>query len=485
MSGNPIPAPRFPDFLEWFNTTQPVDLDWQQGRVILLNFSTYCSLQCQNILADLEYLDSRYHERIQVIGVHTPCFPGERTAGHLQHILSRYNIKHPVINDPDRHLARLYGIKQRETLVLIDTNGYITGATAGRNIRHKLDRIIGTMLNKAGRPVSSPCPVGASPEPGESSRALAFPGRVHATNNRIFIADSGHNRVLETTTHGHVLYQFGSNTAGFIDARGTAAAFNNPQGMVFSDDYLYVADSGNHAIRRIHLQSEEVVTIAGTGKPGGAPAGSHFDNPCTVNLDSPCGLALKDNSIYIAMSGMHQVWSLSLVANTLEIIAGSGSKGLSDGAAHLASFAQPSALTLMGDTLYVADAEASAIRTIDLATCYVSTLAGSGLKGYGYHDGSIADARFQYPLDLNADPHSGSLWIADTYNNKIRKIEIHNNLVSSMLVQRPLNQPGGLAFSGNTLYIANTNLHEIIRINLQNGSSETLNVNDEHSGIRS
>ena len=483
MSGKQIPAPRFPDFLEWFNTEQPVNLDEQQGRVVLLDFTTYCSLQCIATLDDLEYLENKYHDNILIIGIHSPRFPGERTAGHVRKVIARYEINHPIINDHDQRLRKLYGIKQQQTLVVIDTNGNITGATSGRNKRHKLDKAVGILLNKTSKPATTPCAVNSTPKNREPSRVLAFPGKILVMDKRIFIADSGHNRVLVTTTRGHVLHQFGSASPGFIDGKGTTAAFDNPQGMLLSDGCLYVADSGNHAIRRINLHSEEVVTIAGTGKPGDPPQSSYFKNPREVNINTPSGLALKDNIIYIAMSGTHQVWALSLVTNSMEVIAGSGNKSLADGVAHLASFAQPSALSIMGNTLYVADAEASAIRAIDLATRNVITLAGSGPHGYGYHDGFVPVARFQFPLDLNADQHSGALWIADTYNNKIRKIELSNNLVSSVPVDSPLNQPGGLAFSGNSLYIANTNLHEIIRINLQNGSAETLDVDDEYGNI--
>jgi sugar lactone lactonase YvrE/peroxiredoxin len=483
MSSKQIKAPHFPDSLEWFNTEHPVNLDAQQGRVILLDFTTYCSLQCIATLDDLEYLENKYHDNILIIGIHSPRFPGERTAGHIRKVIARHGINHPIINDHDQRLKKLYGIKQQQTLVVIDTNGNITGATSGRNKRHKLDRAVGILLDKASKPATTPCAANTAPKNCKPSRALAFPGRIHATDNRIFIADSGHNRILVTTNRGHVLQQFGCSSPDFIDGKGAAAAFNNPQGMLLSDDCLYVADSGNHAIRRIHLHSEEVVTIAGTGKPGDPPQNSYFENPREVNLNTPRGLALKDNIIYIAMSGSHQIWALSLVPDTMEVIAGSGNKALKDGIAHLASFAQPSALSIMGNTLYVADAESSAIRAIDLATRNVTTIVGSEQHGYGYHDGFVPDARFQFPLDLNADQHSGALWIADTYNNKIRKIALYDNLVSSVTVSSPLNQPGGLAFSGNSLYIANTNQHEIIRINLQNGNTETLNVNDEDGPI--
>ena len=483
MTGKQIPAPEFPHSLEWFNTDKPVNLKACLGKVVLLNFSTYCSLQCINKLHDLEFLKNKYHDGIQVIGIHIPRFPGERTTSHIRKVITRHDIKHPIINDSDQRLTKLYGVMQQQALVVIDTNGNVTGATSGLDKRHILDKITGQLLYKTKKRASGPATADSSRQSGIPVHALAFPGRIHVTNNRVFIADSGNNRILETTIQGHVLHQYGSSDAGFIDGHGTDAAFDNPQGMLLSDDYLYVADSGNHAIRRIQLQSDEVVTIAGTGKPGNPPQSDYFNEPCDVNLNAPCGLALKGNNIYIAMSGTNQIWALSLLTNTMEVIAGNGCKDLVDGISHLASFAQPSALSIIGNTLYVADAESSAIRAVDLTTRNVITLVGGGLRGYGYNDGFVPDAKLQYPLDLNADQRGKLLWVADTYNNKIRKIELCNNLVSSVAVDCPLNQPGGLAFSDDTLYIANTNLHEIVRINLRNGNSDTLDVNDEFADI--
>ena len=481
MAVSTIPAPGFPVTLEWFNTDHPARLTEYRGRVVLLNFSTYGSLQCVRTLDDLEYLENRYQDKLMVIGVHTSRFPGERTASHIQKTISRHHINHPLVNDADICLAQQYGIRRKHAIVVIDTSGNILGSVSSGNKRYKLDRIIGQLLCKTDNPVRGTGTTATRQR--EPVRPLSFPGRILAANNRVFIADSGHNRILETSGQGQVLHQYGSISPGLIDGIGTSAAFNNPQGMALSDEYLYVADTGNHAIRRIHLQSEDVITIAGTGKPGSPPESDYFSTPEDVDLNAPCGLVLRSNVIYIAMSGMHQVWALSLITNRLEIFAGSGSKNLKDGASRIASFAQPSALTIMGNTLYAVDAESSSVRAIDLDTRNVLTLTGTGLHDFGYCDGSTADAKFQYPLDLNADQHGKSLWVADTYNNKIRRIGVDNNLVSSVPVDYPLNQPGGLAFDDDTLYIANTNLHEIVRINLRNGNSDTLNVNDESAGI--
>ena len=257
------------------------------------------------------------------------------------------------------------------------------------------------------------------------------------------------------------------------------AAFSNPQGMVLTDEFLYVADTGNHAIRRIRRHSGEVETVAGTGRVAITPSGDYFAEPAAADLNSPTGLAMSRNVIYIAMTGLHQIWTLSLITNTLEIFAGSGREGIVDGMSRSACFAQPSALAVMDDTLFVADAKSSAVRAVDLATRQVSTLVGRSLCDCGDTDGHAAVARMQFPLDILADPRHKSLWVADTYNNKIKRIQTTSKLVSSVPVNHRLDEPGGLAFNGDSLYIANTNFHEIVHLNLRNGKTQALNVNND------
>jgi DNA-binding beta-propeller fold protein YncE len=472
-----------PDLLHWFNVDTPVRLSEQKGRVILLNFATYCSLHCLHIIADLNYLANKYPNELVIIGIHGPRFPAERSTEHVRNAISRNHIRHPVIHDPDYRLWQRFGIHSGPTLGVIDTLGHIVGSISGEGNRHKLERIISALLARAGQPPRESHAAYVLKQPSEPQRPLLFPDKLLATENRVYIADSGHNRVLVTSPQGLILHQYGDGNPGFIDGNGFAAAFDAPQGLVITDEYLYVADSGNHAIRRINIRSDDVVTLAGTGAMGREPGGDYFGNPLEVDLNTPSGLAFKANVLYIAMSGLHQIWSLSLVTNTLEIFAGCGEEGLVDGASWNACFTQPSALSIIGHTLYVVDAGSSAIRAIDLNTRHVTTLIGRGLFEFGDTDGIGRDARFQYPLDIKSDQTHTSLWVADTYNNKIKKIRIDNKLVSSYQVKHPLSEPGGLAFSGNTLYIANTNRHEIVRVNLRSGTTESLNVSDNYIGL--
>jgi hypothetical protein len=294
----------------------------------------------------------------------------------------------------------------------------------------------------------------------------------------LFIADSGHSRILVMSRSGVIQRQYGSDSEGFLDGNGESAAFNNPQGMVLVDNFLYVADAGNHAVRRINVRTDDVDTIAGNGKVGSvAPRMPVAPDACSLN--TPMDLAMKDGALYIAMAGAHQIWRLSLVTNTLEVFSGNGVPGLIDGPPGKAAFAQPSGLAIIGQQLFVVDADAGAIRAVDVVTGAATTLVGDSLYGFGNRDGVGRAALLQYPQDIKADPQRRMLWVADTYNNKIRRVGLDTRYVSSPAVDRGLNEPGGLAFQADTLYIANTNAHEILCINPDDGHATTLNVTEE------
>ena len=480
MRVNRYRAPEFPQQADWLNVEGPVSLQQQAGNVVLLAFGTWSSIPCQHALSDLDYLENKYRNNLTIIGIHAARFPHEKTREHLQKAICRNHIRHPVINDPELQISHLYGIRKWPSIVVVDANGLIVGSLTGEGKRTRLEQVIQTLLENRPQHLSLVRDIHEDRKhTRDSAGPLSFPGKVLVSGSRIYIADSGHNRILETTEHGQIIRQFGGNSGGFNDGSCMEAAFSNPQGMVLTDEFLFVADTGNHAIRRIRRHSGEVETVAGTGNIAISPQGDYFTNPAETDLNSPSGLAFSRNVIYIAMTGLHQIWAYSLLTNTLEIFAGSSREGIVDGVSRNACFAQPAALTLMDDTLFVADAKSSAVRAVELQTRKVSTLVGKSLCDCGDNDGHAADARMQFPLDIHADPRHKLLWVADTYNNKIKRIQTKNNLVSSVPLSHRLDEPGGLAFNGDSLYIANTNVHEIVRLNLRNGKTQSLNVNND------
>jgi len=477
MSEQRIRAPEFPEQLEWFNTESPLTIAGQRGKVILLDFWTYCCINCMHVLPDLSYLEHKYPDGLTVIGIHSPKFSNERVAENVQKAINRYDIRRPVANDPALGIWQQYGIRAWPSIAFIDPDGYVTGILAGEGRRKQLDKLIQEALQQAERTGIrriSRMPVRLQPEP---PGILKFPGRVLATADRLYISDSGHHRVLEVSHEGRVLRRYGSGTAALIDGREEEASFNNPQGLALVNDTLYVADTGNHAIRRIRLKHREVETVAGTGKQG-RHAADYFEQPLRASLNSPWDLAYEDGILYIAMAGQHQLWSVNLKLDTLGVFAGSGREGLTDGDAQGCALAQPSGLSVSGHTLFVADSETSAVRAVNLRDGCVRTLVGSGLFEFGDADGVGPAARLQHPLDVAYDPARNTLWIADTYNHKIKKIDILSNKVSSLSEPVALAEPGGISLWEDTLWIADTNHHRIMSLDLVSELSMPVEIDE-------
>lgn len=472
-----VRAPELPDGLQWFNTERPLRLAELRGRVVLLDFWTYCCINCMHVLPDLKYLEDKYRDRISVIGLHSPKFPNERVGSQLQKAINRHHIRHPVANDPQFQVWRTYAIKAWPSILVIDAEGYVVGVMRGEGHRRQLDELVGKLLQDADSKGLQPdgrLPMEYRPE---QTSTLSFPGKVYATENLLYIADSGRNRILETYHDGTLRRVFGSNSPGLLDGNLQEASFNNPQGMVKVDNFLFVADTDNHAIRRIELKTGDVDTFAGTGQQG-RYVGSFFDKPQEAPLNSPWDLAYSRGVLYVAMAGQHQVWSFQLANRTLQVLAGSGREDLADGHLLQASLAQPSGLAMGEGRLYIADAETSAIREIDLKQEQVRTLVGKGLFEFGDRDGGKEEARLQHPLGVHLDAARKCLWIADTFNGKVRILSLATGKVSTLETSLALNEPGGIHGVGDELFIADTNHHQIVKIDLRQAQAEILEIHE-------
>jgi thiol-disulfide isomerase/thioredoxin len=472
-----IRAPELPDNMDWFNVDQPPTLAAQRGKVVLLDFWTSCCINCMHVFPDLRYLEQKYPDTLTVIGIHSPKFENERNPEQLQKAINRYHIRHPVANDTKFQLWRAYGIKAWPSIIFIDANGYVVGVLRGEGRRKQLDELVSQHINVAEEQgVLKRSRLTLSPR-SEPTAALSFPGKVLATRNSLFIADSGRNRVLETYHDGKIRRIFGSGTAGMLDGAESAAMFSNPQGMVIVGDFLYVADTDNHAIRRIHLKTGEVMTLAGTGKQGRYVADS-FREPLEAALNSPWDLTYYESTLYIAMAGQHQIWRMNLNHLGIDRYAGSGREDIVDGALEHACFAQPSGITALGHRLFVADSETSAVREVELNRGVVGTVVGKGLFDFGDRSGVGREARLQHPLGIAVDEERNALWVADTYNSKIKRIDVGTNEVSTFKINFRLNEPGGLSLYRNKLFIANTNEHQIVALDLQSRLAEIVNVRE-------
>ena len=469
-----VVAPELPDTLEWINSAEPPTLTSLRGRVVLLYFWTFDSVNCTNALADLRFLESKYHDGLSVIGVHTPKYDYQRQAAPVLKAVNRCHIRHPVANDPDFSVWRGYGVQAWPSFAIVDAQGRFAGLLSGEGRRDEADSLVGQLLDDAAASDLRVYEASVATVRPEPRMPLQFPGKVLATPTTLWIADSGNNRILECDHNGRILRQLGSGTPGCVDGRNREAQFNNPQGMTIVYDTLYVADAGSHAVRRVLLPAGDVSTIAGTGTLGhDLPAES--SDPRQTRMSAPTDVVAFEDKLYIAVSGQHQIWRFDITRNKLGVLAGNGRLGIADGEGVDASFAQPSGLDVFEHQLVVVDAAASAARLVSLADRQVATLVGAGPYDFGDISGKRDVARLQNPLGVCVDPR-GLAFIADSYNGKIKALNLRSGEIRALNLPYQLNEPAGISMASNALWIANTNAHEIVRVDLATGQIRHLNI---------
>jgi sugar lactone lactonase YvrE len=481
------PAPELEGGIAWLNTAAPLRLADLRGRIVLLDFWTLCCINCIHVLPDLARLEAKYPGVLVVIGVHTPKFPNERNTESIRKAVLRYEIAHPVVNDAKEAIWRRYGVESWPTLVLIDPEGKLVTGTSGEGVYDFLDKQISKILKdykKAGKKLNSRpirFQLARHAETGESP--LFFPGKVlaDAKSNRLFIADSTHHRIVITTLDGKKIAVAGSGAEGQADGPFAKAQLSDPQGMALDGETLYVADRKNHLIRALDLKRQTVKRVAGIGEQDRTNRGA--GGPALkTGMNSPWDLLLHDRKLYIAMAGHHQIWTLNLKTDRLEPYAGDGWEKLVDGPLGMSSFAQPSGLASDGKTLYVADSEISAIRSLPLdGDGMVKTLVGKGLFVFGDVDGVGEKVRLQHALGVAY--RKGLLYVADTYNSKVKVIDPRLQECKTFVGERggwlsgaTFNEPGGLSIAGDKMYVADTNGHRIRVVDMKTRAVTTLTL---------
>ncbi|HEX2667782.1 MAG TPA: thioredoxin-like domain-containing protein [Gammaproteobacteria bacterium] len=475
-------APEFPAGLDWINTGgKPVSISQLKGKVVLLDFWTYGCINCFHIIPDLKKLEEKYGNSLVIIGVHSAKFETEGKTEHIAAVVRRYGLAHPVVNDHAMQVWEAYGAEGWPTLVVIDPAGKVVGQTSGEGQYALLDKVIGTLTKEfAAKKQLDTKPLwfaGLREKMPDSQ--LLYPGKVlaDAKGGRLFIADSNHDRVVVTTLEGKVTAVYGDGKPGLKDGNAKVAEFNYPQGLTLADpDTLYVADTDNSALRRIDLKTGAVSTVAGDGKQTYMTDG---DQPAAkAELNTPWDLLAHDGLVYIAMAGQHQLWTYDPKEQRIRHFAGSGREGIDDGELTQASFAQPSGLATDGAKLYVADPEASAVRAADFDGHFarVKTLVGRGLFTFGDEDGTGDAVRLQH--DLGVAWHADRIYVADTYNSKIKVLDPANRSVVTLVGEGVLDEPGGLSFAGDTLYVADTNHGRIVTVDIKTGKAAPLALSD-------
>ncbi|KAM3834354.1 NHL repeat-containing protein 2 isoform 1-T1 [Vipera latastei] len=509
-----LKVPEFGADLQWLNTEGSLSLHKHLcGKVVVLDFFTYCCINCIHILPDLHDLEEKYSDKdgVLIIGVHSAKFPNEKVLDNIKSAVLRYNITHPVVNDVNATLWHELEVSCWPTLVIVGPRGNILFSLVGEGHKDKLFLFTTIALKyyKEQGQINSNRIRTQLYRDSLSSSPLLFPGKiaVDSSENTLVIADTGHHRILVVGKNGHILHIIGGSDRGRNDGNFSEASFNSPQGVAIKDNIIYVADTENHLIRKIDLRLELVSTVAGVGiqgtdKEGGAKGDEQpISSPWDITLGS---LATHEDSVlWIAMAGIHQIWALLLESGKLPKgsdlkkgtclrFAGSGNEENRNNAyPHKAGFAQPSGLSVAAEDpwscLFVADSESSTVRTISLKDGAVKHLVGGerdpmNLFAFGDVDGAGMNAKLQHPLGLTWDKKRSLLYVADSYNHKIKFVDPKmkncatlagtgeaSNVIGSSITTSTFNEPGGLCVEdgGRFLYIADTNNHQIKVIDLE------------------
>jgi thiol-disulfide isomerase/thioredoxin len=513
-------APSLDGGIGWINAAGPIDLKQLRGKFVLLDFWTYCCINCMHILPHLKKLEQAYPNEIVVIGVHSAKFSAEEDSKNIEDAVMRYEIEHPIVNDANHKIWDAYRVQSWPTLMVIDPEGNLVAGNSGEVDFDTLDKFFKRALpyyRRKGLLDLTPLRFELAEFKAEAT-PLRYPGKVTADekSDRLFIADSNHNRIVVTRLDGSLVDVIGSGQIGATDGSYARATFNHPQGMALAGDMLYVADTENHLLRKVDLKKKQVHTIAGTGQQGrGWPGMDEFVGglgtrkakfrfvgpPLKTAINSPWALWVQGRELYIAMAGPHQIWRMSVTKPEIGPFAGNGREDIVDGPLlpgqpfeeGFASFAQPSGLSSDGKLLYVADSEGSSIRAVPFDTSLdVQTVVGSAwlpqgrLFAFGDVDGQGQRVRLQHALDVLY--HDGLLYVADTYNNKIKVVD-PRQATSQTLVgtgqaaaddePAAFDEPAGLAYAKGKLYVADTNNHAIRTIDLAHGNKvATLEIKD-------
>jgi thiol-disulfide isomerase/thioredoxin len=457
----------------WLNTGgKALELKDLRGKIVLLDFWTFCCINCLHVLDELRPIEDRYADTLVTIGVHSPKFEHEKDPDALAAAVARYGVAHPVLDDPEMLMWQQYAAKAWPTLSVLDPEGYVVASMAGEGHAEGLTRLIDELIEVHERKGTLHRGDGPYVPPSDPDTLLRFPGKAIAlTAGRLLVADSAQHRLVELAEDAETPVRvIGTGKRGRNDGKADVAEFSEPGGMCMLPPHVaeiagydvIVADTVNHLLRGVALGTGEVTTVAGTGKQWRGTVDFDAHDSLAVDLSSPWDVAWYGDRVVIAMAGIHQLWYFDPVKRTAGMYAGTTVEALRDGPLDQVWMAQPSGLStsLDGTKLWIADSESSALRWIEGGV--MSTAIGQGLFDFGHVDGPAGEALLQHPLGVLALA-DGTVLVADTYNGAVRAYDPATALVST--VATGLAEPSDLILTeaGDVLVVESA-AHRISRL---------------------
>jgi thiol-disulfide isomerase/thioredoxin/sugar lactone lactonase YvrE len=449
----------------WLNTGgKALTLADLRGKILILDFWTFCCINCLHVLDELRPLEEKYGDAIVVIGVHSPKFEHERDPEALAAAVERYGVHHPVVDDGDMHVWQQYAAKAWPTLAVVDPEGYLVASMAGEGHAEGLARLIDELITKHEANGTLHRGDGPYVPPPAPESLLRFPGKViELPGGNLLVSDSARHSLVELTPDGETpVRRIGSGVRG--------EPFSEPQGLVLLPRQVaevagydvVVADTVHHQLRGFNVKTGEVTLVAGSGRPWRSAVDDHAHDALAADLSSPWDLAWFDDLVIIAMAGIHQLWWFDPIKRTVGVYAGTTVEALRDGPIPDVWMAQPSGLSVSSnqERLWIADSETSALRYVEGGVMH--TAVGQGLFDFGHVDGPAGEALFQHPLGVAALA-DGSVLVADTYNGAVRRFDPASGEVST--VDSGLAEPSDvLALGDGTVVVVESAAHRLTRL---------------------
>ena len=441
---------------EWFNVSRPLELDDFKDRVILLDFWTYSCVSCIQALPEIKKFEERFGSKLVVIGVHSARFVNDANSSAVKKAVLKYGINFPVVNDPQLKIWNDFKIKTWPSFALINPKGNLEKIYSGPDELEQIKIDVKKLLTKYQTKITrEPLPI-LLERHNRIGNVLTFPTKIEYAANfsyksrhlpALFIANSARNSIVVTSLTGDIIVEIGSGKDGFIDGTFEVAAFSDPRGLLFDGANLYVADSGNNALRVINFKEETVETLVGSGVRGQVI--DSISEAKDANLSSPSDLEFfpNKNTIAIANAGSNQILTYNLKTRTVSALA--------------SNLAQTSDLSAFGGKLYFVDALSSSLRVADQAG-EVKTLLEK-------------DSKLQHPQGLLVDDTGA--YIVDSYNHKIRKFDFASKKLRDFTSSKlQLDEPEGIVAVLDRFYLVDSNNNRVLSINRGNLNAEILDV---------
>lgn len=502
-------------------------------KILVVYIWTLSDIHSTHMTPKIIGIDKRYSAAgITVIGVHSPKYEYEKIKGNIRHFIDERSIPFNTLHDHGLQVWKHIGCQIYPTVLVFGPDALPIFIFEGENhVQHTetfLLPILSFYKTSVRASPSGSSVVKNSPEDIELNRQenkplkLTYPSHICVTSNgQLCVSYAGSNQLILCEIDGKVIDVVGNGQSGLVDGEIHQVEFDCPHGLAEYNNCIYIADTNNHAIRVYDPHSRRVLTLIGTGRIGSDKVGGlkRSQQPIASPWDLCITESPFDNKmvLLISMAGHHQIWAYAfeetqwwndivLQKNSCSAIIGSGVEENRNSAEPMAAcFATPRGIcngSMNGEpVLFIADSNSSSIRVVSLRTGSVNNLVGgdpdpTNLSAFGDLDGSGYNARFQQPIGLAYHYPSSQLYITDTFNNKIKCLDMKTLVCSSYFVtdtdtkkQRgesnsaKFNAPHGLAIFEQYMFVADKNNSHVKRIDLDKRTivrcrfdlSETLN----------